>query len=232
MTWIGWILVTVALALVVIVLQGAFQVVASLVDRYTGERRSRSQAHEAMAHRPSDAKSTALASMHAPELAPPAERTTVRAIHNGHAAEIKKPSFFAWLLKMFKIASAGKRYDHWVSLAIAERDLATKVKYLAKALELDPTYIPGWGLKASALCELNRFEEAIACFDKLIELQPSAFVWYHKADCCHRLERHDDALRSVNKALAVCSKQDAQLYEQILHLRQVLHDESHGKGAA
>ena len=64
---------------------------------------------------------------------------------------------------------ARKHYDYWVARALAEQNPRRKVEYLSKALALDPSYLPAWGLKATALFNLERYEEALACFDKVLQ---------------------------------------------------------------
>jgi len=56
--------------------------------------------------------------------------------------------------------------------------------------------------KGIALRELGKNEEALACFDKAIGLNPiNSFVWYNKAIALRNLGRSkeaDDAIRIVN----------------------------------
>ena len=44
-----------------------------------------------------------------------------------------------------------KGYDYWVACALAEEDPGRKIRYLTKALTLNPDYLPAWGLKGNAL---------------------------------------------------------------------------------
>ena len=59
-----------------------------------------------------------------------------------------------------------------------------------------------WAGTRIALRELGKNEEALACFDKAIGLNPiNSFVWYNKAIALRNLGRSkeaDDAIRIVN----------------------------------
>jgi tetratricopeptide (TPR) repeat protein len=48
--------------------------------------------------------------------------------------------------------------------------------------------------KGVALVGLGEYEEALECFDRAIELEPSvAEIWFHKGDALMGLGREDDA---------------------------------------
>ncbi|WP_292424633.1 response regulator [Methanoregula sp.] len=48
----------------------------------------------------------------------------------------------------------------------------------------------------------GRYEDAIAAFDRALEIDPShAFAWHDRAVCLRALERNEEALASVTKAL-------------------------------
>ena len=125
---------------------------------------------------------------------------------------------------------AGKNYEYWVGIALREDDPLKKVKYCTKALELNPTYTPVLGLKASTLLETQRYAEALACFDQLLELHPTALSWYEKGLCCYHLKRLDDAIQAFRQALAGCD-QDRQLSAEILKRKKIAEEELRLPGA-
>ena len=50
-----------------------------------------------------------------------------------------------------------------------------------RSLKTNPTYASAWNQKGLALQELQRYEEAITCFDKSIEINPTyTDAWYSK----------------------------------------------------
>ena len=80
-----------------------------------------------------------------------------------------------------------------------ERAIPPRNRSVVEALDLDPGYEPGWGLKAAALLELERYEEAIGCFDKVLSMRPSAMAWHRKGLCCYHLKRYADAVACFDR---------------------------------
>jgi tetratricopeptide (TPR) repeat protein len=114
---------------------------------------------------------------------------------------------------------------------MAEEDAEIKIEYLSKALKLNPGYLPVWGLKGTALSALGRYDEAIQCFDKSLQLHPSALIWHKKADCCYHLGKRQEALECFDKALQICPDQDHELRDDIARVRRLVEDELRGKTA-
>jgi tetratricopeptide (TPR) repeat protein len=104
-------------------------------------------------------------------------------------------------------------YGYWIALAMEEKDPEKKVKYYSKALELNPNHVPAWGLKGSALLNLKRYEEAVRCFDRVLEIRVDADAWYNKGLCFYYLERYKGALECYDNALKLCPNEDHQLLE-------------------
>ena len=142
--------------------------------------------------------------------------------------QARKPSRFRKTLKSLRTRLASKGYDSWVASALAEEDPITKIEYLSKALRLNPTYLPAWGLKANALFGLKRYEEAIACFEKSLEMHPTALAWYKKGICCHHLGRREETLRCFDMALKACPGEDRQLFEDAARMKKQVEDELRG----
>jgi tetratricopeptide (TPR) repeat protein len=106
---------------------------------------------------------------------------------------------------------AGKRFDYWVGCALEESNPAKKVQYCTRAIELNPTYVPAWGLKGTTLLDMQRYAEAIESFDQVLKLAPSPLAWYRKGLCLYHLKQFDDAVQCFNKTLATCSNTDRAL---------------------
>jgi tetratricopeptide (TPR) repeat protein len=117
-------------------------------------------------------------------------------------------------------------FGFWVATALGESDPAKRVNYCSKALKLNPGYEPAWGLKAFTLLELKRYDEAIPCFDKVIELRPNAVAWFKKGLCCYHLNRRSEALICLDKALAASADKDRQLFDEASRYKQLLLDSS------
>jgi predicted Zn-dependent protease len=127
------------------------------------------------------------------------------------AAQITLAHWLGALTEFTRRLVSGKRYDYWVGAALGEEDPAKKVKYLSKALALEPGYAPAWGLKGDALFSLQRHDEAIGCFDKVLDLDPDAATWYWKGLCCFHLGRMEQAVECFNKTLA--ARTDRRLHD-------------------
>jgi tetratricopeptide (TPR) repeat protein len=63
----------------------------------------------------------------------------------------------------------------------------------------DPSYNQG-----DALFHSGRFEEAIAKYDKPLEIQPDFYeAWYNRSKALFHLGRYEEAIASFDKALFV-----------------------------
>ena len=81
---------------------------------------------------------------------------------------------------------------------------------------MNPGYEPAWGLKANALLTSERYEEAIGCFEKILQMAPSALAWYEKGVCCQHLNRYEEAVACFDKALVESSDKRSKLHEDAL----------------
>ena len=100
-----------------------------------------------------------------------------------------------------------------------------KVRYLSKALRLNPAYHPAWGMKGNALFELGKYDEAMESFDKSLELHPSALVWYRKGLCFYHTRRRQESLRCFDKAMEECPAHDRPLSADLTHMRSLVEEE-------
>lgn len=70
-----------------------------------------------------------------------------------------------------------------------------------KILSDNPS-VKAWNNKGIALSERDRFDEAIKCYDKALELDPQdTDVWNNKGTALDRMERFDEAIASFDNAL-------------------------------
>jgi len=77
----------------------------------------------------------------------------------------------------------GRTAEEWFELGYKAKDLEKEVEYYTKGLELDPDNAVAWYAKGIALDELERYEEAIRCYDKVLEINPK----YEKAKEAKRI---------------------------------------------
>lgn len=160
MRWGGWLLLVVGLYLLVILVRGVRQVVSRFVEEYITEPRELRRLKEARAERllHPETKSVLAKESHRPKIEHKGGEDHKKGgeEHKPRASVVKavrpaKPSPLGKLAKSLKIAAAWKGYDYWVAAALAEEDPDLKIKYLAKALKLNPSYFPAWGLQGNAV---------------------------------------------------------------------------------
>jgi tetratricopeptide (TPR) repeat protein len=135
-------------------------------------------------------------------------------------------------LRFLKQLSTRKDFAYWVGLALGENDPSTRVKYCSRALELNPGYEPAWGLKAITLLGLQRYEEAMGCFDRVLEIRPHATAWHQKGLCCYHLKRHAEAVACFDKALAARADTNHQLFDEAARHRELAEEALRQQGAA
>ena len=58
--------------------------------------------------------------------------------------------------------------------------------------------------KGNDLCKLGKYEEAIKCFDKAIEIDPKYVgAWYNKGFFLTRMEKIEEAIKCYDKAIEI-----------------------------
>jgi len=230
MSWMSWIVLGALLAVVVAVLRGLVQLVSWFVEEFIPEPRD--AGHPKANQRPPKPESNGVARTHeAKHKHAHTDRPTVH-LPVTTVSRVRGPSRLGRLLKKLKIAAANKSFDYWVATALSEDDPEMKIKCLSKALKLNPGYLPAWGMKGNALLGLGRYGEAIQCFDKSLELHPSALMWHRKGDCCHHLGKPEEALQCFHKALEKCSDQDRQLHDDVACMIRLVEHELRGAKAS
>jgi curved DNA-binding protein CbpA len=68
----------------------------------------------------------------------------------------------------------------------------------------DPNDAWGWRNKGGALYFLEKYDEAIKCYDKAIEIDPNnSVVWNNKGLALSFLEKYDEAIKCYDKAIEI-----------------------------
>jgi hypothetical protein len=211
MPWVQLLLLVAVVYVVVLVVWGLVQVVPWFIEQFIEPRRL-ARSKENPPRRSGDAGLTG------PSAAGHRARTGGGRIGLGEKttiAMLRMTGRLAGPLGALGRLLVRKDLSYWVGLSLEASDPSAKVKYCSKALRLDPGYEPAWGLKALSLLQLQRYEEAIGCFDKVLELRPHATAWYKKGLCCFHLKRHQDALACFDKALAACHDGNPRLLDEV-----------------
>jgi len=94
--------------------------------------------------------------------------------------------------------------------------------FYGKALELNPSYDAVWFSKGSALSNMDKHQEAIACFDKALEIDPKdVLAWYSKGIAEDKLNRTQEAIISYKQFLELASERQVKL---IAHARNRIEE--------
>jgi tetratricopeptide (TPR) repeat protein len=215
-SWLGWILILIGVYLLAVVVRGIIQFISWLSEEFLPEYRPR-------AHLEERARSPH-AAMHAatpPTVGGPVKTTEQRGARRQRIdispARIALVHWFVAPVEFARRLVFGRRYDFWVASALAAEDPHKKVKYLSKALALNPGYRPAWGLKANALFATHSYAEALECFQKVLATAPNAIAWQKKGLCCYHLGRYEEAVECFDKVLAARSDANSELREEALH---------------
>jgi len=87
-----------------------------------------------------------------------------------------------------------------------------------------------WNNKGLALDDLGKFDEAIKCYDKALEIYPEDDItWNNKGFALNSLGKFDEAIKCYNRALEInptspeaqCNKEDALSNLRIQETRQL-----------
>lgn len=244
MSWLGWLFLLAGLYVLVAVVRGLVQFVSWLIEECIVEprmlRRLREKPPEGLhanptatapTHREAARASRGLieqprgASTPLPAEEKPAVEETKKAARPAKTPRWRRIVRWDHWRKWLRALSLRRGYDYWVACALAEDDLRTRVRYLAKAIQANPAYPPAWGMKGHALFELGQYDEAIACFDKSLELHPSALVWYRRGLCFQKKGEGCEALRCFGKAMEECRASDRSLMEEIARMKRRVEEQ-------
>ena len=100
-----------------------------------------------------------------------------------------------FLDKLLKKKIEGKTAEEWYGLAVGETDPEKKIEYFDKVIELKPDFAGAWNLKGLEYVVLKRYEDAIACFDKALEIRPSyPEARYNKEDAETELRKSGEEI--------------------------------------
>ena len=74
------------------------------------------------------------------------------------------------------------------------------------------------------LLDLKRYEEAVPCFDKVLDMHPNSLAWHSKGLCCYHMQRHREAIACFDKALAACAGKDRRLADEAAHHKKLAQE--------
>lgn len=81
-------------------------------------------------------------------------------------------------------------------------DYSGVLAVLDESLKLDPMSADIWYRRGLALCALERYEEAIECFGRVLELEPDDMAaWHNKGVTLNNLGRPEESALCYDRAL-------------------------------
>jgi len=105
----------------------------------------------------------------------------------------------------FDLASLPDSYMQAVAIGFDNEDAATSsINLLNEALAENPKLVGAWLHKGQALCRLQKWEDALACFDQALTLvgrTNSAEVWCERARPLLGLDKCEETIASLDKSL-------------------------------
>lgn len=124
----------------------------------------------------------------------------------------------------------------WINLGAAQ-GLALSadehIRYLNKALEIDPNQARPWRLKAEHYDGIGKKEQALACYDKAVEINPNYLdCWFYKGNLEQRLHRREDAIKSYETYLKLQPsylKPEPNTQQEMLSLLEFIEPQDHMK---
>ena len=98
-----------------------------------------------------------------------------------------------------------KRYQSFADLRLELEPLLKKLTgEVIKAPERKELGAAGWVIKGFSLGTLGKYQEAIECYDRAIEINPRyAEAWSNKGNALSGLGRHEEAIECYDRALGI-----------------------------
>lgn len=108
--------------------------------------------------------------------------------------------------------------------------LDVAVKAYEEALSLNPKNVFTWINKGQCLGNLNKYEEALECANKALELEPksalaNAFTWHNKGFYLYKLKRVEEAIECYDRSLTLDSNYAPAWYNKGYALHKLEKDE-------
>ena len=89
-------------------------------------------------------------------------------------------------------------------LSFGTRNYIKSLNYSEKIIRFDQRYAPAWNIKGAALSKLEKYEDAMKCYDKALEIDGrNTLAWYNKGTALSKLGKYEDAIECYDKALEI-----------------------------
>ncbi len=106
---------------------------------------------------------------------------------------------------------------------LAEKEVRKAIEFFNKALEIDDTYLPAWNDLGVAFLELEDYDQALICFQKVVLLEPGVPIsFYNKGYVEIMLERYKDSVETFQIFLENYPQKN-EFYKYALYLKALAH---------
>ena len=106
---------------------------------------------------------------------------------------------------------------------LAEKEVRKAIEFFNKALEIDDTYLPAWNDLGVAFLELEDYDQALICFQKVVLLEPGVPIsFYNKGYVEIMLERYKDSVETFQIFLENYPQKN-EFYKYALYLKALGH---------
>ena len=95
-----------------------------------------------------------------------------------------------------------KLFDEGVEL-LDKKQYKEALDKFQQAIDLNQEFIQAWVYKGICLEKLERYQEAIQCYEKALEINNVADLWYNKAATYCKMKRYSDALQCLNQVIDI-----------------------------
>ena len=105
-------------------------------------------------------------------------------------------------MPLFKFKVIKKRGNNSGNGSLKEKDLDETLLQHRKEIDNNPKDSEFSQVKAELLVKDGRYEDAVVCYDKILELENgNEKLWYQKGEVFTRLERYQEAIECYNMAV-------------------------------
>ncbi len=93
----------------------------------------------------------------------------------------------------------------WISDIFAEKDeFVEAIKYLDKAIDVDPNHISAWNNKGVLLSEIGEYEKALKTFDTALKINPKDNdTYYNIGKLFYKMKKYEEAAKFFEETVRI-----------------------------
>jgi len=106
---------------------------------------------------------------------------------------------------------------------LGEKEIKKAIEFFNKALQIDDMYLPAWNDLGVAFLELEDYDKALVCFQKVVLLEPEVPIsFYNKGYVELMLEKYKDSVETFGIFLENYPQKN-DFYKYALYLKAMGH---------